>query len=148
GGRRLALADIEVQADPFVELLLFGVLPENRLEQLDSSRVIVTLKRLEPAFVQSNRLEVGRPALRRSRAGPGGGGQSRGRRLNWPCTLIGRRGGLWVVRSGRRPPGFRHETPALGRGGVTSCRKRAVKLAEGRSGGQEGVDFFARSIAS
>jgi hypothetical protein len=55
---RLPLADVQVQTDALVQLLLFGILPQNRLEQVRRPVVIVTLKRIEAAFVNRDGFEI------------------------------------------------------------------------------------------
>jgi len=65
--RRLSLTDIEIQPNPLVQFLFFGVLPENGFEQADGFGVGVPLKCLEPSLIDSDGLEIGRTPLRRSR---------------------------------------------------------------------------------
>lgn len=53
------MANVEVQTDAFVELLLFRVEAKNRLEQIERAVVIVTLQRLYASFVNRDCLEIG-----------------------------------------------------------------------------------------
>ena len=64
---RVALADVQVQADALVQFLFIRVLAEDRLEQLQRVVVVVALKRLDTLFVESDGLEVGRRSLRPGR---------------------------------------------------------------------------------
>ena len=75
-GRDLAPADVEIQPHALVQLFFFRVLAQHRFEDVLGAAVIVMLERLEAAFVQRHRLEVGRSALRRGlgRLAPGRGG--------------------------------------------------------------------------
>src|SRR5437667_7319283 len=66
---RLALADIEVEPNPFVQFLLFGILAQHRFQNGGSLTVIVSLERLDTALVQSHRFKVGRSSLRAWRTG-------------------------------------------------------------------------------
>ena len=65
--RRLTLADIEIQPDALVQLLLFGVLTKDSLEQVGRLRVRVALERLEPPLVERNGLDIRGTALGRGR---------------------------------------------------------------------------------
>ena len=97
--RRLALADVQVEPDALVQLLLL----RDTARRTDSSRsiapvVVVPLQRLEAPLVERDRLEVGR-----ARAAGAGGRWRRRRRL----AARGRRGcdvGLPTRR--RLPDGF------------------------------------------
>ncbi len=58
-GTRLPLADVQVQANAFVELLLVGVLSEDRLEQVSRLTVIVSLQSFQSPFVEGDSIDVG-----------------------------------------------------------------------------------------
>ena len=49
--RGLALADVQIQPHPLVQLLLLGVLAEDGFEQVDGLPIVVALQRLEAALV-------------------------------------------------------------------------------------------------
>ena len=66
-GRGLPLADVQVQADAFEELLLIRKLTQHRLEQPGRLVVRMALQRLEPPFINRDRFEVCRSPLRRRR---------------------------------------------------------------------------------
>jgi hypothetical protein len=54
----LAVADIEIELDALVQLLLVGILFQHRTENLGRLAKLVSLKCLEPLFVQGNCLNV------------------------------------------------------------------------------------------
>jgi hypothetical protein len=64
--RSLSLADIQVETDALVKLLLVRVLPEHTLECVYRRAIVMTLKGFEPTLVKRDRLEVGRSPLRRT----------------------------------------------------------------------------------
>src|SRR5262245_194733 len=65
---RLPLTDVEVQTNPFVQFLLFGILAQHRFQNGGSLTVIVSLERLDTSLVQSHCFKVGRTSLRAWRA--------------------------------------------------------------------------------
>jgi len=64
----LTLADVEVQADAFVEFFFLGILSKDRLEEACGLLVGVALERLEAALINGDSFEI------RGGAGAGGGG--------------------------------------------------------------------------
>jgi hypothetical protein len=60
----LTLADVEEQANAFVELFLLRVLAEHRFQDGGCLLIVVTLERFHAALVQGDSLEIGRSALR------------------------------------------------------------------------------------
>src|SRR5262245_40577809 len=55
----LPLTDVQIEPDTLVELLLVGVLPENRLEKIRCLAVIVSLQSFETALVEGYGVDVG-----------------------------------------------------------------------------------------
>ena len=103
--RRLPGADVQVEADAFVQFLLFRVEPQDRLEQRRGAPIVVFLDRSQPTFVQGDRLDVGGAPLGRGR-GRGGGSSVR------LLATTGCRLAFWL----RLRPLLRHQAPA--------CRER------------------------
>jgi hypothetical protein len=79
--RRVALADLQIQPNPLVQLLLFRIPLQDGSKAIDGGIVIVPLKRIESLFLQPNRLDVRRAD-----------GRSRSSRLSGRLCLL--RGGL------------------------------------------------------
>src|SRR5436190_22633486 len=74
------LADVEIEPNALVQLLLFGIQPKNRFQLVDGGVIIVALDCGEAALVDCDRFKVRGPAWRA------------GGRRRW----LNRRGGLGV----------------------------------------------------
>src|SRR5581483_140750 len=66
-GRRLPLANVEVQPNALEELLLVGILPQHRLEERRRFIVRMTLQCRHASLVDGHSLEIRRAALWRGR---------------------------------------------------------------------------------
>src|SRR5262245_53160240 len=61
---RLTLTDVQIEPHALVQLLFFRILPEDRLEKAGCAFVVMALESFEAAFVERDRLEIGRTPLR------------------------------------------------------------------------------------
>ena len=70
---RVPLADVQIQAHAFVELLFLGIQPQYRFEQCGGGVIVVPLQCFQSALVQGNGFEIGRTpwwgCWRRGRSG-------------------------------------------------------------------------------